>query len=155
MHLFCCHRRRWFAPFALLLAPLACRGNSFTDLPSIAGQYTVVRVDGQVPPCCAKPDPSGTYATTDSVDAAELDLHGDNTYTWGITPNYRYADGSGVGGTPFVFSSGTYTVDGQRLILNDPGGLGTTVGSVNGNLISVPTRDHQFVFAKLIQLPPG
>ena len=147
--------RRWFALCTLLLAPLACRGNSFTDPSGIAGQFIVVRVDGNVPPCCAKPDPSGTYATTDSVDAAELDLHGDNTYTWAITPNYRYADGSGVGGTPFVFSSGTYTFDGQRLILNDPSGLGTTVGSVNGNLISVPTRDHQFVFLRLFQLPPG
>jgi len=148
-------RLRSFAPCALLLAPFACRGNVLTDPPSIAGQFTVVRVDGKVPPCCAKPDPSGTYATTDSVDAAELDLHDDRTYTWGITPNYRYADGSGVTGTPFVFSSGTYTIDGQQLILSDPSGLGTTVASVNGNLITLPTREHPFVFLRLFQLPHG
>lgn len=146
---------RWFALCAPLLAPLACRGNALSDPPSIAGQFAVALIDGKAPPCCAKPDPSGTYLTTDSVDAAELDLHADNTYTWSITPNYTFADGSGTGGTPFVFSSGTYTLEGQRLILSDPNGLGTTVGSVDGNLVALPTREHQFLFLRLFQLPPG
>lgn len=106
-------------------------------------------------PCYARKDSSGVFATVDSLDAQGLELGGDGTYIWGITPNYTYPNGTIITGTPFIFSSGKYTWDGKTLMLVDAQRLGPTTGLVSGNVIRLQTREHQYEFLKLPQLPPG
>jgi hypothetical protein len=135
---------RLCATCAALLAVGAC--DDASDSRTIAGQYTLLTVDGIGLSDYTMEDSTGTLVI---LASGGLDLCGDGRYEIHIIQRYENGDSQAV-----VVSSGEYAWDGVTLTLVDSGSVALLTASVAGGVIIVQTDDHEYEFLKLVQLPP-
>ncbi len=133
-------------------------------VPKVRGQYLLTGcwdVDGG-PPGCPETDSEGAVVTvvggTLLVGLSEGDDYA-GAYAWYLKRKYEYPDGTSTSEEiASLFSAGTYTWDGETLILVDASGdLGPITGTLSssGGGLTVLTPERRYAFGKLSMLPHG
>jgi hypothetical protein len=117
-----------------------------TDSTTIAGQYTLLRVNDTDVSGAEIMDSVGTVVT---LDAGSLTLCGDRSYSMEILR--QSTDGQL---NRLVLSEGYYTWNGTTLTLVKSAGLEADVSEVRRGTILVVADAQKYEFYKLVQLPP-
>ena len=127
----------------------------------VGGQYMLLGcwdADGG-PPGCPETDSEGAVVTVVGGELqVDLGKPGDyaGVYAWYLKRKYEYPDSTSeeIGS---LFSAGTFTWDGETLILVDASGdLGPTTGTFPNSgtgLLTVLTPERRYAFGKLMTLP--